>query len=642
MITEIDSPRDTERTAHIPPQAKKRASEQAFSNSPQDKLEAGLAEPNEYRGGAFGRPLFAFLVIALPALWTGWLVYRYGVDTPLADEWDTTRLFIEKSENGTLRLSDFFAFHNEHRIFFPGLLTFALAHLTAWNVRAELLVIWILTCLCSLNLWLTARQTGWRNAPARHWLLLGANVLLFSPLQWENFLWGFQIGFLLPLAAMIACLWIPLSLRRPFDFLGSAFLCLVSTFSIASGFASWFLAAPLLLLWNGKGRSRHEAFWRVGWSALALASICFYFRGYARPTAHPDPLEALQHPFLAMQFLLAYLGNPFGAAIGFGAENLASMIGAALLLPLIGAGIYLWQHRRDRTLLARALPWFSLIGTALVNAFLTTLGRFGFGLRAGMQSRYVTFAVLLPIGLLFVVSLVFQHWRARAVLTPAKEITIRAGLVSCVTGLGLLLCAGTIRSIESWEVFQHNRLTGKATLLMVRVLDQPESVSRYVHWSTWTMREWAENLDRIGYLRPRLLRSARVREIAADSPAELVGEINQHGSTPEGGLSISGWAFLPAKHRLADSVLLSYDDAQGEPMIFARLDVRAPREDVGKRMRDKAYLHTGWRGSVAPDTPAGQSPWIRAWAFDADDGKAFIIGSVQTRAGAAGGMSAAW
>jgi hypothetical protein len=97
--------------------------------------------PNEQKGGPFGRPALTFLVLTLPALWVGWLIYRYGVDTPWGDEWDTTRLLVEKMQAGTLGLGDFFAFHNEHRIFFPRVLTFALALFTHWNVRVELLMI---------------------------------------------------------------------------------------------------------------------------------------------------------------------------------------------------------------------------------------------------------------------------------------------------------------------------------------------------------------------------------------------------------------------------------------------------------------------------------------------------------------------
>ena len=299
--------------------------------------------PNERKSGPFGGPALTFLVLALPALWVGWLIYHYGVDTPFGDEWDSTRLLLEKMQAGTLGFGDFFAFHNEHRIFFPRLLTFALAKLTHWNVRAELLIIWMLACVCSLNLWRVAQVTGWRNSRARHWLLLGTNILLLSPLQWENLLWGFQIGFILPLATMTACLWVAPSLRRPYDFLATMVLCLISTFSIASGFTSWLLTAPLLLLWNGKRRARGEKVWWLIWASAGIVSVCFYFHGFARPAAHPSPMVAIEHPLLAAQFLLAYLGNPFGSGTVFEQATIAQIAGAAVVIALFVSVVYLWR-----------------------------------------------------------------------------------------------------------------------------------------------------------------------------------------------------------------------------------------------------------------------------------------------------------
>jgi hypothetical protein len=41
----------------------------------------------------------------------------------------------------------------------------------------------------------------------------------------------------------------------------------------------------------------------------------------------------------------------------------------------------------------------------------TMIGRVGFGTSQALASRYVTFAVMMPAGLLFLCALVFSHWR---------------------------------------------------------------------------------------------------------------------------------------------------------------------------------------------------------------------------------------
>lgn len=144
------------------------------------------------------RKILEFLVIVVPALWLGSLILRYGVNSPWGDQWDGTFPLFAKMQAGTFSLSDFYAFHNEHRIFFPSLISFFLARLIHRDIRAELLVIWLLACVCAFNVWRIATMTGNRNTPAHVFLLLTVSMLLFTPLQWENLLWGFQIGFFLP------------------------------------------------------------------------------------------------------------------------------------------------------------------------------------------------------------------------------------------------------------------------------------------------------------------------------------------------------------------------------------------------------------------------------------------------------------
>src|SRR5947209_8306808 len=156
------------------------------------------------------------LLIAVPPLLIGLLIFRNGVDVPFLDEWDGTAPLFEKMANGTLGFADFFAQHNEHRIFFPRLIFFGLGRLTQWNIRAELFVIWLLALVCLFNVWQTTRLRGRKNSG--FWLLFTSSFLIFSPLSFENFLWGFQIGFLLPLACLTGCIWVASSVRHPFNF----------------------------------------------------------------------------------------------------------------------------------------------------------------------------------------------------------------------------------------------------------------------------------------------------------------------------------------------------------------------------------------------------------------------------------------
>jgi len=581
--------------------------------------------PEQRTKSVFGSPLITFLVLAAPAAWVGILVFLYGVDTPWGDQWDGTLPLLEKMQAGTLGFADLFAFHNEHRIFFPRLITLGLAKLTHWNIRAELLVIWILACICSVNLWRVALITGWQDARYRGWLLLAANVMLFTPLQWENLLWGFQIGFFLPLACLTACLWAALSLRRPWCFVFTLIPCLVSTFSVASGFSAWLLTAPLLLFSQGRVRERGLKLWWLGWLFIGAASVYLYFHGYARPATHPNVWEALKHPFRATHFTLAYLGTPFSGTAP-NASAVAPVASAVLVILFAACLVYLWCRRRDRTLLAQALPWVSLAGSALVSAFLTMVGRVGFGVSAATQSRYVSFAIMLPIGLLFLVSLVFRHWRTQSDI-GADTVVLKRSLIVVAAALSFLFVSGTIRSLESWGRFQHSRLSGKAGLLLINVVDEPRDLARNVHPTEPALKAHTNFLDRRGYLRPPLVRSNRIQEIAWRTNAETMGEFNELVKRVGGEFAVSGWAILPESHRTADGVLLTYDDAQGEPIIFALAEVGFKRPEVSQRLNDKTYLRSGWMKSWKEGQIPIGARVVRAWTFDAENCRAFQIGA---------------
>src|SRR5262245_46772630 len=68
----------------------------------------------------------------------------YGVNVPVLDQSapDISHMFI-KAHNGELRLADFWAQHNEHRIVIPRILFFILGSMGGWNTVREMLAEWV-------------------------------------------------------------------------------------------------------------------------------------------------------------------------------------------------------------------------------------------------------------------------------------------------------------------------------------------------------------------------------------------------------------------------------------------------------------------------------------------------------------------
>jgi hypothetical protein len=559
------------------------------------------------------RSLAKLLLIAAPPLLMGFLIFRDGVDVPFWDQWDGTATLFEKAEAGKLGFADFFAQHNEHRILFPRLIFFALGRLTHWNVRAELFVIWFLALVCLFNIWQIARRSGWRGST--FWLLFSSGVLLFSPLSFENFLWGFQIGFLLPLACVTACIWVATYVRHPLNFVFAIVLCTICTFSIASGLTSWLLITPLLLL--AQTRSTSSKKWWAIWICAFLFEVCAYFYGYIKPTYHPAVWWPLSHPVPAGQYVLIFLGNPFTYGTHLPPLPLGVVMGGLLVLILLVCAIYLWIRRHERNLLADGLPWLILAMVAVSAAVLTMIGRSGFGTGQARSHRYVAFSVMLPIGLLALTSVVRSHWIRS--FSARGQLMTKTVSVLLLSPFILLACPSFLSDLPVSQLTRQTRLYGKALVSFVNVVPEPEEMARRVHPSIIRVKTAANLLNRIGYLRPPLLQSNLVRNVAdpASNGSALFGDLKVHGEK-SGYIELAGQAFLPEKPGPADAVLITYDNAEGEPVICAVASMEGPRPD--------RLLPSRWRRFLPIDRlPEGQRCLLKAWSYDAEACRAYRL-----------------
>src|SRR5687768_8688400 len=94
----------------------------------------------------------------LPPCLVAALIVRYGVDVPFLDQWGWIPLF-EKLEHGNLTLADLFAQQTAHRFLFPRAFFLGLGLCTGWDVRYEMISIFIAACVVSINLAVLARRT---------------------------------------------------------------------------------------------------------------------------------------------------------------------------------------------------------------------------------------------------------------------------------------------------------------------------------------------------------------------------------------------------------------------------------------------------------------------------------------------------
>jgi hypothetical protein len=236
-----------------------------------------------------------------------------------------------------------------------------------------------------------------------------ALALLFSAMQYENFLWGFQVQFVGVYLAALAT-FATLMLGRPSTARIAAVIGLesVAVYTLASGVLVPFLAVPLAL-WL-RWRKRHV----MVLSVAAIGLLGSYLYGYVTPPNHSDPLRSIGQLGELSSYLLTEIGLPFGKVFSeshiLHLWNWDRLCGAAgIAFAAIAAISTLWWRERGGpvpVLVAVAL-------FALGMALMTALGRLKFGAEQAMSSRYSTGVLLFWLSLIVLATIRLRHQDGR-------------------------------------------------------------------------------------------------------------------------------------------------------------------------------------------------------------------------------------
>lgn len=552
-----------------------------------------------------------------------WLILRYGVDVPYSDQWNIAPFF-EKSARGTLTLADLYAQQNEYRQLFPHLLFVGLGRLTGWDVRYEMFAGLLLACFVAWGVWRLGARTFadplWRGP-----LFLSACALNFSAIQCDNWLFGVQVVYFVPIACIVAGLLFAYTERVGTTTAVVACACLsaVSTFSSANGIVAWLVLPPALLAAQTGARARVWR-WLPLWCAGVALCAAVYVSDYSHPGSHPETSDALRRPLDALLYFVAYHGGALAA--GRRPLVVALMAGAGALALYASACAYVFRFKGDGTLVRRAMPWLMLGAYSLVTGAMVTIGRVGFGVGHATTTRYVAFSLYLLVGLVYLVPLVVEDGARRGYLTAGRFALLKRLGVAAVALLVLahvVIFALVVKHTASdWR---RKLLREKACLLFINVAPEERCLTEGRFYSdVGVLRERAGSLDRMGYLRPPLVRDGRMNALAA-------GEDCAGGSykvvPTEGGYVAEGEARLPRRGgEPADAVVLAYGTTQEDQKAFALAEVGA------RSSRDDAR----WRKPLEYGPPSNGTPskgtnfYATVWAFDAEAGRAYHICESET------------
>ncbi|RFP54139.1 MAG: hypothetical protein BJG00_016340 [Limnothrix sp. CACIAM 69d] len=597
-------------------------------------------------------------VWVLPALLLAALMVRYGVNLPTYDQWDTPGvLFVKLAEHQPLTFADFISQHNESRKVFPRLIFLGLAYLTGWDIRAELAVIFALVCGAAMAIFALGRSTVLdRRFQAIAFAL--ASCLLFSPSQWENWVYSIQIVVFLPIFCITASLWLAQSSLKFWQKIAiNIVLATVSTYSSASGMFCWFLSFPALflkdwlvgLVWDDRGSEKSspvvELIGNLGrsisslgttarqswigfgvWLTAMAANLLLYFWDYYKPPSHPSFAGPLQHPIEGLKYWFALMG----AILGFDDLGLSQLLGGLGLLGFLGLVILAW--RGDRV---RSFEWVIFGCYAIGTDAIVTLGRFGFGPDSALTSRYQTFSLYLWIAIIHLSAILLSSFTRNRLPKPWRK-----GLV--IFGLTLFLVlhyASFAIGARNLANFSRDRHQGKACLTFIGSFQDERCFTEWIYPELNDhVLKTIGDINRLGFIRPPLALPMPIKSdlkmMAKDQP--IAGNfqtltIQKNDDTWEyvaGGELTLGGGCQPTR-----SVLLAYEK-DGATIPFTAAKVGKNYRGMGQILGDFICPNSRWSKSFELEKLVSnpqkrleimRSPKITAWAFDTDRGTVYPL-----------------
>ncbi len=401
---------------------------------------------------AIMRKIVVSAVLFLPLVFTFFFVCKFGLTIPYWDQWELVPL-LEKMHNHTLTLADLWAQHNEHRIMFPKILMLLLARLSNWNIFLELCTNMVLATFTFLFLLSILRSA---SEITSFWLKMFISLMIFSIVQYDNWVWGWQIQFFLSVLGTVIAIWAANKWEGKAVGLAVTILASVlSSYSFSSGLMTWPVVLVVLLL-QKKWKWKHIIILLLA----CIATVLLYFHKYTKPVQHPQILFFLDNPLVFIRYVLTYLGASLAYFPYNWACSLASVVAVIILVLTSWAIFNIWRF--DRQKLSRLSPWLALALYACLSACVTGLGRAGFGWKQALESpRYTTVSLFLPLS----AAILICHSIKLNLTMNKKKLSRNLFFIAAIASVFIVLyISSCLKAIEQSRI-QARRVNGAAFCL---------------------------------------------------------------------------------------------------------------------------------------------------------------------------------
>ncbi|MEG4090261.1 hypothetical protein [Microcoleus sp. Pol12B4] len=619
-----------------------------------------------------------FTLYIIPVVLLIGFVANFSVNVPVDDEWRLASLF-EKIAQGKVTFNDFWALHSNHRILFPKIIIAILAFASQWNINYPLCLSIGLAAITFIAMYkLSSMQV--KNVADDLWHLANilTCILLFSLVQHENWLWGFQLAWFLVNLCFVAAVYALSSNRkflpnidifnrmkqscctnidklfrngqdarstRTLNFCGTdkmpvlendathqseqstdtALSCLYDIqISIAALFCfiASFSLAQGLLSWLAaipavavlEGNAVEKRKRLILWILLFAATCAIYSIEY-HPSRKTSIISLLNKPLVVIDYFLSLLGSPIVRSPG-----ISALVGLLILASFLFVGFHFGRKISEH---GEALPWLSIGLFSVLSALFITAGRAEFGaIQAIESSRYTTNSILLLIALV-------QLWQLFIRGNyQEKKATLKSNYKFIYRVVAGLLIATTI--VNSQQAIAQSRSAllykqgAQDCLQLINYLEQsdffnnsPESCLRVLSKKTWLVREGAAIIDKIGWI-------TLAKNVEFISNTEKVYGYLDKPQTSDKFLTLkkkvavraAGWAVWPENLKQPNIVLLSFGEKKS---FFANAYVNLDSPDIAESLKSELYNNARWAVDLSDNNlPIAQTE-IKAWVYNPVD-----------------------
>jgi hypothetical protein len=529
--------------------------------------------------GRYSDVLIGLSVSAIPVLYLAYYIYSFSSALPVNDQWDVAP-FIVSVKEGHPDLRQLFHFHNEHFIVIPRLLFAGLALLFTWDNRAECWVTFVLTATTFSFLSRLVLKAQKRDQLASLVALVVIAVFLFSTTQWQNWLWGFQLAWPIPVLALTAA--IPSLYRSR----GTVVVIIAASMAAVLSMGSGFMVPLILFVILGtryfRSRDRPILPGLALCGCLTALAVGFFL------TNKPPGAGVIHIGTSSLQGIAILLANPFLDYTRSVPESLSLFFLFAFGVSAVLIALFILFSVRGYQVNAFATPifatGFALGAWALLSVTAIALARAQWGFEGLTQSRYITYALLLPVGLLLMAVALM-----RSKELPASNFLCRAWMFLAV-GLATLSLRGEASRLQ-WG----RDMAGVYSTLSEFVKVAPAFAI------DGELQKICPQTNRLGLVeavtRNRLIRG--MVPLGKHVPASMlqmqepIGNIDAIVATESGSSDLTGWCgFLDARG-IPDAVFVGTPNADGSVELIAPiLERHRPRPDVAAQ---GGPLESGWQ-----------------------------------------------